>query len=193
MIKFCPGIGQRCTFPKKSRRWSTTITTFLYCTGYVDIITELIHILSGRMIKSFDSMRLYATEPAPCKSFRGFWPVLTKKLKQCSGRQAHCTAVGRLIPSWNGCGDRYAGKRNVANFNSIKDVVWQLQRGVLKLGGIVKASGIYTSHMQITACENPVDSLYILTRALESDLRGCQCPHRNQVKSGLNTYANLGR
>lgn len=46
--------------------------------------------------------------------------------------------------------------------------------------------------MQITASENPTDPLYIATRALESDLRGRQCPQRHQVK-GLNTYGDLGR
>ena len=97
-------------------------------------------------------------------------------------------------------------QKECSNFNFIQDVVWQLQRGVIKLGGIVKAAGSYsrgghqprlvshgeTSHMQITASENPADPLYIATRALESDLRGRQCPQRHQVK-GLNTYGDLGR
>lgn len=56
-IEFYSGFEQRCTFPNKILRGSTTIAILLYCTGYVDIITELIHILSGRMIKSFDFMR----------------------------------------------------------------------------------------------------------------------------------------
>ena len=45
-------------------------------------------------------VRLFATETAPrCKSFRGLRPVLANKPRRCSGRrQAHCTAVGRVIP-----------------------------------------------------------------------------------------------